>query len=152
VNGSPALIQRAMAGIAEICSGETMSRMPAFLRSCAQPPWSDVVMRRKAVRDLLQRNALAPQLGLKRPEHPGPSKIDEETRSPRTHDPEIRGSIADVDDRDRCHRSSIDRGVHSRYRAGADGDCCDRGGGTNRSYRVRAKTIATIAARIATAA
>src|SRR5438270_8384548 len=38
-----------------------------------------------------------------------------------------------------------------RYRAGTVGDACERCGETNLSYRVRAKTIATIAARIATA-
>jgi hypothetical protein len=38
------------------------------------------------------------------------------------------------------------------YRAGTVGDVCERSDGTNLSYRVRAKRIATIAARIATAA
>ena len=38
------------------------------------------------------------------------------------------------------------------YRAGTVGDACERSDGTNLSYRVRAKRIATIAAKIAMAA
>ena len=86
-----------------------MSRMPAILEILRAAAMIDVVMRRKAVRDLSQRNALAPQLGLERTEHPGPSKIDEETRAPRTHRPEVRRAIAHVDDRDRRHPTRIPR-------------------------------------------
>jgi hypothetical protein len=45
----------------------------------------------------------------------------------------------------------IERGLLS-YRVGTVGDVCERWEGTNLSYLVRAKRIATIAARIATAA
>src|SRR6185503_9515211 len=48
------------------------------------------------------------------------------------------------------HRSLPSR--TSGYRAGTAGDACEWSDGTNLSYRVRAKTMARIAARIATAA
>src|SRR5262249_28585469 len=59
----------------------------------------------------------------------------------------VRGGVAGA------HRAPSCRGRSSRpYRAGAIGDGPDPAGGTNLSYRVRAKRIATSAARSAAAA
>ena len=84
----------------------------------------------------------------KRKCHSSRNRISEWLRSQTPRRLSGPGMTVSVPHRVRQHENGDSFG----YRAGTGADARERSGGTNLSYRVRAKRIARIAARIATAA
>ena len=98
---------------------EDPERHAAPFEILGAPRVIDVVVRRKPRADGGERDILAPELVLERPQHPDPAEVDEEAGIPCPDHPDIGGAVADVDDGRRrhlgCSRPPAGRASHRAH-------------------------------------